>query len=115
MVGFVLSPGRGGDLGKRRLSVCASGSGNGVAKVPEPRRAEVHRVTGETEVHVSVNIDGTGVCDSQTGIPFLDHMIHQLSSHGLLDIKVRKFMDLDRWYCRCSAHVQIIEFLLLSD
>ncbi|KAJ8907643.1 hypothetical protein NDN08_007752 [Rhodosorus marinus] len=88
MVGFVLSPGRGGHLAKRGLSVCASGSGNGVAKVPEPRRAEVHRVTGETEVYVSVNVDGTGVCDSQTGIPFLDHMIHQLSSHGLLDIKI---------------------------
>mmetsp|Transcript_7341 Transcript_7341/g.19593 ORF Transcript_7341/g.19593 Transcript_7341/m.19593 type:complete len:272 (+) Transcript_7341:3-818(+) len=54
-----------------------------------PRVGEVRRITGETEVEVRINIDGTGRCDVDTGIPFLDHMLHQISSHGLFDLYVR--------------------------
>jgi imidazoleglycerol-phosphate dehydratase len=53
------------------------------------RIAEVHRRTQETDVYVQVNIDGSGQHDISTGIPFLDHMLVQLSSHGLLDLRIR--------------------------
>ena len=53
------------------------------------RSATVSRITGETHVQVTVNLDGTGQCYANTGIPFLDHMLHQISSHGLLDLDVQ--------------------------
>jgi imidazoleglycerol-phosphate dehydratase len=53
------------------------------------RIATVHRKTGETDVQVSVNLDGTGICRAATGIPFLDHMLHQIASHGLIDLDVQ--------------------------
>ncbi|MGB5972605.1 MAG: imidazoleglycerol-phosphate dehydratase, partial [Nodosilinea sp.] len=46
------------------------------------RHASVSRATGETDVQVCLNLDGTGQCDAKTGIPFLDHMLHQIASHG---------------------------------
>ncbi|MEM0981256.1 MAG: imidazoleglycerol-phosphate dehydratase HisB [Cyanobacteria bacterium P01_H01_bin.58] len=52
------------------------------------RTATVSRTTGETTVQVTIAIDGTGQCDAQTGIPFLDHMLHQIASHGLFDLTV---------------------------
>ncbi len=52
------------------------------------RSGEIKRVTKETDVFVQIDIDGSGKCDVSTGIGFLDHMIQQLSSHGLFDIKV---------------------------
>jgi len=59
-----------------------------------PRTASVSRKTGETFVEVSVNLDGTGLCDVDSGIPFLDHMLAQLCSHGLLDLTLRAKGDL---------------------
>jgi len=53
------------------------------------RTATVSRTTGETDVQVSINLDGTGQCDAHTGIPFLDHMLHQIASHGLFDLTVK--------------------------
>lgn len=58
------------------------------------RIAELSRTTGETDVYVRVNLDGTGVCTCQTGIPFLDHMLHQIANHGLIDLEVRATGDL---------------------
>ncbi len=52
------------------------------------RQGEVHRVTNETDVRVRVNLDGSGECNISTGIAFLDHMLHQLSSHGLMDLEI---------------------------
>ncbi|MBP0028842.1 imidazoleglycerol-phosphate dehydratase HisB [Roseofilum sp. Guam] len=52
------------------------------------RTASVHRVTGETDVTVWLDLDGQGKCSAKTGIPFLDHMLHQISSHGLIDLDV---------------------------
>ena len=52
------------------------------------RTATVHRVTGETDVRLSLGLDGTGRCQVSTGVPFLDHMLHQISSHGLLDLEI---------------------------
>ncbi len=59
------------------------------------RTASVHRKTGETDVNVTVNLDGTGKCNAQTGIPFLDHMIHQIASHGLLDLDIQATGDVE--------------------
>jgi imidazoleglycerol-phosphate dehydratase len=56
--------------------------------VPD-RTATISRTTGETDVQVSINLDGTGQCDANTGIPFLDHMLHQIASHGLFDLKIQ--------------------------
>lgn len=57
--------------------------------VAAPRTATVSRTTGETDVHVTVNIDGTGQCHAATGVPFLDHMLHQIAAHGLFDLEIR--------------------------
>lgn len=59
------------------------------------RTATVRRTTGETDVQVSLNFDGTGTCRADTGIPFLDHMLHQLSSHGLIDLDVKATGDIE--------------------
>jgi imidazoleglycerol-phosphate dehydratase len=58
------------------------------------RKAEIARKTKETDVSVSVNLDGTGIHDIATGIGFLDHMLDQLSKHSLIDISVRARGDL---------------------
>jgi imidazoleglycerol-phosphate dehydratase len=59
------------------------------------RIATVSRTTKETDVQVTVNLDGQGHCTAATGIPFLDHMLHQISSHGLIDLEVRATGDLE--------------------
>jgi imidazoleglycerol-phosphate dehydratase len=59
-----------------------------------PRIATVQRTTGETDVKVIINLDGTGKCNVNTGIPFLDHMLHQISSHGLFDLDIQAKGDL---------------------
>ncbi len=58
------------------------------------RTAEIKRKTAETDIQVSVNLDGTGTYDIETGIGFLDHMLDQLSKHSLIDISVRAKGDL---------------------
>ncbi|MEM6519803.1 MAG: imidazoleglycerol-phosphate dehydratase HisB [Cyanobacteria bacterium P01_D01_bin.71] len=52
------------------------------------RIATISRTTGETDIQVTINIDGTGQCNVNTGVPFLDHMLHQITSHGLFDLTV---------------------------
>ena len=52
----------------------------------KPRRATVERKTKETDISLSVNIDGSGVSDISTGIGFLDHMLTALSKHGRMDL-----------------------------
>ena len=52
------------------------------------RTASASRNTLETQIAVSVNLDGTGKSQLETGLPFLDHMIDQVARHGLIDISI---------------------------
>ena len=52
------------------------------------RTARVQRATKETRIEVELGLDGTGVADVSTGVPFFDHMLAQLAKHGLLDLEV---------------------------
>ncbi|MBD2462529.1 imidazoleglycerol-phosphate dehydratase HisB [Oscillatoria sp. FACHB-1407] len=58
------------------------------------RTASVSRTTKETDVQVSLNLDGEGRCTAATGVPFLDHMLDQIASHGLIDLDVQAKGDL---------------------
>ena len=58
------------------------------------RTAQVTRNTLETQIMVSINIDGTGVAKLASGVPFLDHMLDQIARHGLVDLTVTANGDL---------------------
>lgn len=58
------------------------------------RQATIERSTNETQIHASVNLDGQGIYDVETGIGFLDHMLEQLSRHSLIDLTVQAKGDL---------------------
>ncbi|MEX1011983.1 MAG: imidazoleglycerol-phosphate dehydratase HisB [Balneolaceae bacterium] len=61
-----------------------------------PRRAATRkRTTAETEVEVTLNVDGTGECDIDTGLKFFDHMLEQIGRHGLVDLTIRCRGDLE--------------------
>ena len=53
------------------------------------RKATQSRKTAETAIEVSLNLDGTGLYDNQTGVGFFDHMLDQLARHSLIDITVK--------------------------
>lgn len=58
------------------------------------RTASVSRDTNETQITVSVNLDGSGVAKFNTGIPFLEHMLDQVARHGMIDIEIKASGDL---------------------
>lgn len=53
------------------------------------RKASIARKTTETELSVSVDLDGTGTFDVKSGVGFLDHMLEQFSRHSLIDVSLR--------------------------
>lgn len=65
-----------------------------MADVMPSRTGQVSRKTNETDVSVSVNIDGTGVSKISTGVGFFDHMLEQLSRHSLIDMEIKADGDL---------------------
>ncbi|GEK47672.1 imidazoleglycerol-phosphate dehydratase HisB [Halomonas pacifica] len=58
------------------------------------RIATVSRDTQETQITVSVNLDGQGRLECETGVPFLDHMLDQVARHGLIDLEIKAVGDL---------------------
>ena len=58
------------------------------------RRAEISRNTKETQITLSVNLDGNGTSRLNTGLPFLEHMLEQVARHGLIDITLEAKGDL---------------------
>ena len=58
------------------------------------RTAQVTRNTLETQIVVSLDLDGTGVSKLDTGVPFLDHMLDQIARHGLIDLDIQAKGDL---------------------
>lgn len=65
----------------------------------QPRVAHVVRTTKETDIDLTVNLDGTGQSDIETGVPFFDHMLDAFARHGLFDLTVRACGDIE-----VSAH-----------
>lgn len=60
------------------------------------RTATITRNTSETKIQISINLDGTGVGNFDTGVPFLEHMLDQIARHGLIDLDIR---------CRGDLHI----------
>ncbi len=59
------------------------------------RIAKVKRDTLETQIEVSVNLDGKGKSNLNTGVPFFDHMLDQIARHGVIDIDIKANGDLE--------------------
>ena len=53
------------------------------------------RKTGETDIVVKLDLDGSGVCDISTGVPFFDHMLNAFGRHGLFDLTVHAVGDVE--------------------
>ena len=68
------------------------------------RTASVERNTLETQISVSINLDGTGKAKFDTGVPFLEHMLDQIARHGLIDMDVY-----------CKGDVQIDDHHTVED
>lgn len=52
------------------------------------RTAKIERNTLETQIHLEVNLDGSGKAELSTGVPFFEHMLDQIARHGLIDLKI---------------------------
>ena len=61
----------------------------------EQRIATLERNTKETQIAIELNLDGTGLSEIDTGIPFFDHMLTLLAKHGLFDLKLKATGDID--------------------
>ncbi|OFP62486.1 imidazoleglycerol-phosphate dehydratase [Corynebacterium sp. HMSC074C01] len=59
------------------------------------RIGRAERVTGETKISVEINLDGTGQADISTGLPFFDHMLNAVCTHGSFDLRVHAEGDID--------------------
>ena len=61
----------------------------------QARTASVVRNTSETQIELTINLDGTGQAELSTGLPFFEHMLTQIARHGLIDIHIQATGDLD--------------------
>lgn len=71
------------------------------------RSAKIERKTGETEINLTLTVDGSGQSDIQTGIGFLDHMLTLFAAHGLFDLQVQAQGDLHVDDHHCAEDVFI--------
>lgn len=62
---------------------------------PAPRIAKIERTTKESDISVELNLDGTGIVDISTGVPFYDHMLTALGTHASFDLTVRAKGDIE--------------------
>ena len=65
------------------------------AKANSHRNVSIHRKTKETDIRVSLNLDGTGASRINTSLPFLDHMLELFAKHGLFDLEISCKGDLE--------------------
>ena len=84
---------------KPELKACCARATDNWDKVAEflfagERKAEVRRTTKETDIYVSLNLDGHGDCDIDTGLGFFDHMLEQIGKHGGIDLTIKVKGDL---------------------
>ena len=61
----------------------------------QARTASVVRNTSETQIELTINLDGTGQAELSTGLPFFEHMLTQIARHGLIDIHIQASGDLE--------------------
>jgi imidazoleglycerol-phosphate dehydratase len=79
------------------------------------RTATLHRKTGETDIRLSLNIDGSGRSSISTGIPFFDHMLTLFARHSLIDVKIEAKGDLEVDYHHTVEDVGITLGLALKE
>ncbi len=72
------------------------------------RKVELSRKTGETDIAVILNIDGTGKSDIDTGIGFLNHMLDSFARHGRFDFTIKALGDLDVDYHHTTEDIGIV-------
>ena len=72
------------------------------------RIANINRSTKETQIHIELNVDGAGVSEIDTGIPFFDHMLTLFAKHGLFDLKVKATGDINVDYHHLVEDVGIV-------
>jgi len=75
---------------------------------PQPRVATVNRKTAETDISLTLAIDGRGVAKIETGVPFFDHMLTLFAKHGLFDLTVRAKGDTDVDYHHTVEDVGLV-------
>lgn len=78
------------------------------------RIAEIHRVTKETDVFIRLNLNGSGICEIDTGLGFFDHMLEQIGRHGNIDlvVKVRGDLNVDEHHTIEDTGIVLGECLL---
>lgn len=74
----------------------------------KPRTAHIERNTKETQIELSLNLDGKAEYEISTGVPFFDHMLDLLAKHGLFDLKVKASGDIDVDYHHLVEDVGIV-------
>ncbi len=81
----------------------------------EKRIASLERETKETKIRASLNVDGTGKSEIDTGVPFFDHMLTLFAAHGLFDLEVSAIGDVEVDYHHTVEDVGIVLGQLFKD
>ncbi len=76
--------------------------------VPNIRTATIQRDTRETQISLTLNLDGTGISTVDTGIPFFDHMLTAFARHGMFDLEIKATGDLEVDYHHTVEDVGIV-------